>query len=105
MKGNHSILKSRVNVWIFLGLTIVLRFVDETARRSTIPSSLPELHSAMRAEPDAFIWHDLISDRYFQTGDLRRSLFHRREALRIMERQERELNAIVSQSGRRHGEV
>ena len=105
MKANRSILKSRVNVWIFLGLTILVRFVDETARRSPIPSSLPQLHSAMRAEPDAFIWHDLISDRYFKTGDLKRSLFHRREALRIMERQERELNAIASHSGRGHGDV
>ena len=42
----------------------------------------------MRDEPDAFVWHDLLSDRYFTAGHLRRSLFHRREAMRIWDQQQ-----------------
>jgi hypothetical protein len=57
--------------------------------------SLIELQSSLRDEPDAFIWHDLLSDQYFIAGHLRLSLFHRREAMRIWDQQQ----AVTMQEG------
>ncbi len=99
MKRPNSILKQRVNVWIFLGLTIALRFASDAARYPVIPATLPGLQNALREDPDAFVWHDLLSDQYFQAGELKRSLFHRREALRILEQEEIALQEIAELGG------
>ena len=99
MKTQISILRNRTNVWIFLGLTLAFRFVADEARRPRLPSTLPGLQTALRSAPAAFLWHDLISDQYFYEGELKRSLFHRREALRILEREERRLERSVASSG------
>ena len=99
MKTHKSILRPRVNVWVFLGLTIALRFVSDAARYPAKPATLTGLQRALREDPDAFIWHDLLSDQYFQAGELQRSLFHRREALRILEEEELEIREIAERAG------
>ncbi len=89
MKSKSQILKPRVNVWLFLGIALVFRYLSDqvTGDEQALEfKTLAELRDAIRKEPDAFIWHDLISDRYFAESELKRSLFHRREAIRILNR-------------------
>lgn len=92
MKTNVQILKKRFCVWPFLVIALLFRFLfDEAMSRSEERMdsiSLNELRSSLREEPDGFLWHDLLSDQYFTAGNLRRSLFHRREAMRIWDQQQ-----------------
>ena len=91
MKTTDRILKSHFNVWPFLVITLLLRHLSDTAIHGRIEKavsmSLVELQDSLREEPDAYIWHDLLSDQYFMASKLKRSLFHRREAMRILESQ------------------
>ncbi len=92
MKTNDRILKSRFNAWPFLVITLLLRHLSDNAihgRDQTIASmSLAQLQASLREEPDEYIWHDRLSDEYFMARELKRSLFHRREAMRILEQLE-----------------
>jgi hypothetical protein len=92
VKTNVRILKKRFCVWPFLAIALLFRFLfDEAISRRNDGAdsrSLIELRSSLRDEPDAFIWHDLLSDQYFTAGNLKRSLFHRREAIRIWDQEQ-----------------
>ena len=92
MKINEGMLKNRFCVWPFLVVTLLFRFLSDQAvarlEEGADSRSLIELQGSLRDDPGAFIWHDLLSDQYFTAGNLRRSLFHRREAMRIWDQQQ-----------------
>jgi len=92
VKTNVRILRKRFCVWPFLAMALLFRFLFDEGlshcEEGVGSRSLIELQSSLRDEPGAFIWHDLLSDQYFTTGKLKRSLFHRREAMRIWDQQQ-----------------
>ena len=87
-----------MNIWVFLIATLVVRYLADTRGNQPLglsrEATIAELRLAVHQEPDVFVWHDLISDRYFQEGELRRSLFHRREAMSLFEQTERERDGL-----------
>lgn len=91
MRTREGFMNRRPNVWLFLVLTLALRHVADTRHCESKTMTLAELQVAMRAEPDEVEWHDRISDYYFLNGEFKRSLFHRREAIRILDREELEI--------------